>query len=261
MVGAGPAGLELAALLAERGHEVTVWEQGDAIGGQMRTAAKVPENRAYSDFLDFQERRLQQLGVTLACGKTATADSILAFGADVVALATGATPRDPEIVGVDQPFVMQGREVMAGRATTGDRVVLIAMEDHMQPLTVASYLAEQGKQVRIIYQTPGIAPLVGKYSIGAPLAKLTAKGVEVRVMERVVEITEDRLVTRNVYSGAEAEVTDFDSVVLACGGRAEDRLFHELQGRIPELHILGDAYAPRRIWHATRQARALALTI
>ncbi len=261
VVGAGPAGLELAALLAERGHEVTVWEQGDAIGGQMRTAANVPENRAYSDFLDFQERRLQRLGVTLACGTTATADTIQAFGADVVALATGATPRDPEIIGGDQPFVVQGREVMAGRAAAGDRVVLIAMEDHMQPLTVASYLAEQGKQVRIIYQTPGIAPLVGKYSIGAPLAKLSAKGVEVRVMERVVEITEDRLVTRNVYSGAEREVTDFDSVVLACGGRAEDRLFHELQGRIPELHILGDAYAPRRIWHATRQARALALTI
>ncbi len=261
VVGAGPAGLELSALLAERGHEVTVWEQGNAIGGQMRTAANVPENSAYADFLDFQERRLQQLGVTLACGTTATADNILAFGADVVALATGAKPRDPEIIGGDQPFVVQGREVMAGNATTGDRVVVIAMEDHMQPLSIASYLAEQGKQVRIIYQTPGIAPLVGKYSIGAPLARLTARGVQVRVMERVVEIAENRLATRNVYSGAEAEVTEFDNVVLACGGHADNRLYHELEGRVPQLHILGDAYAPRRIWHATRQAHALALTI
>lgn len=261
VVGAGPAGLELSALLAERGYQVTVWEQGEAIGGQMRIASNVPENRTYADFLDFQERRLQQLGVTLTCGKTATADEIVAFGADVVALATGAAPRDPEIAGGDLPFVMQGRDVMAGKARPGDRVVVIAMEDHMQPLTIASYLVEQGKQVRIIYQTPGIAPLVGKYSIGAPMARLTAHDVQVRVMERVVEIAEDRLATRNVYSGAEAEVTEFDSVVLACGGRAESTLFDELQGRVPELHILGDAYAPRRIWHATRQAHALALTI
>ncbi len=62
-------------------------------------------------------------------------------------------------------------------AETGERVAVIAREDHMQPLTIAGALVDQGKQVQLIYQTPAVAPLVGKYSIGAPLAKFAAGGV------------------------------------------------------------------------------------
>ena len=68
--------------------------------------------------------------------------------------------------------------------------------------------------------------------------------------------------TANVYSGAAGEITDFDSVVLACGGTSDSGLYQQLKDRADDLHIdlhvLGDAYAPRRIWFATRQAYALA---
>ena len=101
----------------------------------------------------------------MTLGKTGTADDVASFGADVVAVATGATSRQPEIEGVHLPFVVDGRDVMTGAVETGDRVVIIAMEDHMQPLTIASYLTGQRKKVQLIYQTPGVAPLVGKYSI------------------------------------------------------------------------------------------------
>lgn len=261
VVGGGPAGLELAALLAERGHQVTLWERDAALGGQMRIAAAVPENKAFDDFLVFQTGRLRRLGVDVVLNKPATADNVVAFGADVVAVATGAASRRSDAEGAHLPFVFDGREVMSGKATVGKRVAVIAMEDHMQPLTIASFLAGQGKQVQLIYQTPGVAPLVGKYSIGAPLARITAAGAKVRVMERVVAIEQGRLRTRNVYSGAEGEVTDFDSVVMACGGTSENSLFKELQGKVASLHILGDAYAPRRIWFATRQAYALAKVV
>src|SRR5690606_40024839 len=97
------------------------------------------------------------------------------------------------------------------------------MEDHMQPLTVAGHLADLGRQVTVLYPTPAIAPLVGRYSIGAPLAKLSAAGARIEVTERVARIEPDRVVSRNVYSGVEREHTGYDSVVLACGGEAEDR--------------------------------------
>ncbi|MOA32974.1 hypothetical protein D3C78_1542320 [compost metagenome] len=99
---------------------------------------------------------------------------------------------------------------------------------------------------------------MGKYSIGAPLAKLSAAGARVRVMERIVSIQPGMLVTRNIYSGSERIIRDFDHLVLACGGSAENSLYHALKGRVPSLHLLGDAYAPRRISFATRQAYELA---
>jgi 2,4-dienoyl-CoA reductase-like NADH-dependent reductase (Old Yellow Enzyme family)/thioredoxin reductase len=261
VVGAGPAGMEAAALLREKGHRVTLWEREGTLGGQMQAAARARENQSYIDFIAFQQRRLNKLGVEVCLNRAATVESILAAQADVVVLATGAQPRRPEIHGIELPFVLEGRDVMLGRKTAGERVVLLAMEDHMQPLTIASFLADQGKRVRMVYQTPAIAPLVGKYSIGASMAKLSRAGVEVRVMEKVERIEVGRVLTRNVYSGMESELRDFDSVVLACGGVADDGLYRSLKVHLPEVHVLGDAYAPRRISFATRQAYNLAKVI
>jgi 2,4-dienoyl-CoA reductase-like NADH-dependent reductase (Old Yellow Enzyme family)/thioredoxin reductase len=258
VAGAGPAGLELAASLAERGHRVSLWEREDEIGGQMRVAARAAENAAYADFLAFQERRLAELGVDVKLGHEAVADAVADAGFDVVAVATGARARRPPIPGVDQPFVVEGREVMLGRAQVGRKVLVVAMEDHMQPLTIAGHLTDLGRDVTVLYQTPAIAPLVGRYSIGAPLAKLSAAGARVEVMERVAGIEPGHVVSRNVYSGAERVHAGYDSVVLACGGEADAALHTALRGRVPELHVLGDAYAPRRISFATRQAYELA---
>lgn len=258
VVGAGPAGMESAALLAERGHNVTLWERDTALGGQMRVAAQAQENQSYHHFLGYQARRLQQLGVQICLQQEATADKVAAGGFEVVVVATGAAARRPDIPGIEQPLVLEGRDVMMGRVKPGKRVVVLAMEDHMQPLTIAGYLTDQGCDVQVIYPTPSIAPLIGKYSIGAPLAKLTAAGARVRVMERVVGIQPGELVTHNIYSGSESVITDFDNLVLACGGSAENSLYYALKDRVAELHLLGDAYAPRRISFATRQAYELA---
>ena len=260
VIGAGPAGLESAALLAERGHKVCVWEREHVLGGQMHVAAQATENRAYHDFLAFQARRLSTLGVEVRLGVEASAPDVLAQSFDSVIVATGATARKPLIEGIDSPCVLEGRDVLLGRVTPGKRVVVVAMEDHMQPLTIAGFLTDLGCHVELLYPTPSIAPLIGKYSIGAPLAKLSAAGAVVRVMERVVQITPTTLTTHNIYSGHERVISDFDNVVLACGGTAENTLYHALKSHV-DVHLLGDAYAPRRISFATRQAYDLAKLI
>jgi 2,4-dienoyl-CoA reductase-like NADH-dependent reductase (Old Yellow Enzyme family) len=261
VAGGGPAGMELAALLAERGHEVQLWEREAELGGQLRSAGRARENAAYRDFAAFQESRLERLGVDVRLKTVATAEAVRTAGVDVVAVATGAAPRRPEIPGVDLPFVVEGRDVLLGTTAVGGRVAVIAMEDHMQPLTIAGHIAEQGADVLVLYPTPAVAPLVGKYSIGAPLAKLTAAGGQVRVMERVVAIEPGLVRTRNVYSGADSVHDGVDHVVLACGGMAESALYTALHGTMDEVHVLGDAYAPRRISFATRQAYELARRI
>lgn len=260
VAGGGPAGLELAALLAGRGHRVALWEREGQLGGQLRIAARARENAAYSDFIRFQERRLAALGVDVRCDHEATAEEVLTAGFDVVAAATGARPRRPAIEGIDGPDVVEGRDVLLGGARTGQRVVVVAMEDHQQPLTVAGHLAAEGREVTVLYPTAAIAPLVGKYSIGAPLARLAAAGARVEVLQRVVRIEPGRVVAADPYSGVRREHTGVDTVVLACGGESETSLYDDLRGRL-EVHLLGDAYAPRRISYATRQAYELAARI
>ncbi|GAA3742302.1 2,4-dienoyl-CoA reductase-like NADH-dependent reductase (Old Yellow Enzyme family)/thioredoxin reductase [Spinactinospora alkalitolerans] len=264
VVGGGPAGMELSGLLAERGHAVTLWERGPALGGQMLVAGLARENAAYRDFVAWQEGRLQRAGVAVELGREATQRGVAEFGADVVAVATGSVPRAPEIPGARLPFVVEARDVLTGAARVGRRAVVVAMEDHMQPLTVAGFLADRGHRVHLIHPTPGPAPLVGKYTIGSALGALSTAGAEFTPMSRVVGIEPGRVRTRNVYSDVEGEVTGFDSVVIAAGGVADDGLHRELKSTGAggaDVHVLGDAYAPRRITFATRQAHALAALV
>ncbi|MEC7762027.1 MAG: FAD-dependent oxidoreductase [Pseudomonadota bacterium] len=254
VIGGGPAGMEAAAIAAERGHTVTLWDRAPALGGLLRVAGAVPENAQYLAFIDHQTARLKAAGVTLNLGREATADTILAGTPDTVLLATGTRPRGHDAPGADSDFVVEGREVMAGTAKVGKNVVVIAREDHMEPLTITSHLLEQGCTVRVIYQTPSIAPNVGKYSIGGILGKLTGMGARFTVMTRVAAFAPDRLTLRDVYSGVESEMTDFDTVVLACGGTPDAGLYDALLGKVDDLRIFGDAYVPNRMLHATRQA-------
>ncbi|MDF3904330.1 FAD-dependent oxidoreductase [Paracoccus sp. AS002] len=259
VVGAGPAGMEAAAVAAERGHAVVLLERAGAPGGQMRLAAAVPENRQFLAYIDRQHGRLRAAGVDIRLGTEADPRAIMALSPDVLLLATGSRPRRHAVPGAELPFVIEGRDLLAGRAQVGRRALVVAREDHMQPLTVASALVERGVHVRLLYQTPAVAPLVGKYSIGAIMARLTAAGAELRVMERVTAIAPGRVATRNVYSGAEALHEGFDSVVLACGAEPETALAEAMQaqGVIAPL-LLGDAYVPGRILAATREAYEIA---
>lgn len=128
----------------------------------------------------------------------------------------------------------------------------------MPPLALADHLSSKGHEVTVVYGTNGPAQLLGRYIIGGILGRLSDQGVHFRFMEEVTKIQPGSVTTRNVYSGKEQTVNEIDSVVLACGGVSNSSLFEELTESLDEVHILGDAYAPRRLVFATRQAFALA---
>ncbi|RBY83688.1 NADH:flavin oxidoreductase [Geodermatophilus sp. TF02-6] len=258
VVGGGPAGMELAALAAEGGLSVTLLEAEDELGGQLRYVVRAPRHEGYTQYLDWQRRRLTALAVDVRTGCRATAGDVRALGPDVVAVATGAGPRTPAIDGVTAGHVHDVRDVLAGRAAPGRRVAVVAQDDHVAPLSVADSLAERGCEVTVVYATAQPAPLLGRYIVGAILGRLDARDVRFRFMEEVVGIGRTTITTRNVYSGVVRTVGEFDSVVLACGSVSDSGLYDELAPELPEVHVLGDAYAPRRLVFATRQAHALA---
>lgn len=258
VVGGGPAGMELAVTARERGHEVELWERGAALGGQMALAARLPTQEVFNDYIAFQQRRLAALGVTVRLNREATATDVLAVGADVVAIATGATARRPDIPGVHGQMVHDAWQIVRGEVTSGQRVAIIAQDDHVVPLSLADYLSSRGYAVTLIYSTNGRAVLLSRYFLGAILARLSLAKVEIVAMEEVIDINLPTVTTRNIYSLSQRQRREFDSVALACGGVSENRLHAELPGKVPALHVLGDAYAPRRTVFATGQGYQLA---
>jgi pyruvate/2-oxoglutarate dehydrogenase complex dihydrolipoamide dehydrogenase (E3) component len=260
VVGGGPAGTEFAAQMAQRGHAVELWERSGELGGQLTAAARLPLNAQYAKWISWQQATLARLGVTVHLGRTADVENVLDASADVVAVATGARARRPDVPGADLPHVATASDVAAAMVALGARVLVISEDDRLAPLAVADYLAGAGHQVSVAYQSTAPSPLVGKYTIGAVLARLDAARVELLPMTRLVEVRAGAVTLANVYSGRRWDADGFDSVVLACGSVPVADLYESLLDHHPNVHILGDAFAPRRMVFATRQAYALART-
>ncbi len=138
--------------------------------------------------------------------------------------------------------------------------MVISEDDRLAPLAIADQLASDGHEVTVVHQTLAPSPLVGKYTIGAVMARLDGAGVTMVAAARLVAVEEGTLTLAHCFSGRRWTVDGVDSVVLACGAIPIDDLYHALRSRHPAVHLLGDAFAPRRMVFATRQAYELART-
>ncbi len=123
VVGAGPAGLACATTLAERGHEVTLFEAGGQIGGQFNLARRIPGKEEFAETLRYFANKLKSTGVSLKLDTRAGAAELKGF--DHVVLATGIVPRTPAIPGVDHAKAMSYVELIEGRRQAGRRVAIV----------------------------------------------------------------------------------------------------------------------------------------
>ena len=253
VVGGGPAGLETAALASERGHDVTLWEREPVLGGQLAIAAHAPAHGAFAAFIVQQARRLG--GATVELGREANADDVVAFGADVVVIATGAAPRVPDVPGAELAVgvrdVLMGAEV--GRAGGADRRAPTTPSRCSGPTSspragrrYASSTRDRSSR-RWSASTASAATWRGCSRPAWNSSRCSGWSGSSRAPP-----------ARSTSTPARRWSTRPTRVVLAYGGHARTELHAALEGRVDELHILGDAWAPRRLTIATRQAWELA---
>jgi len=125
VVGAGPAGMSAAAVAAECGHAVTLFDSSDRLGGQFKVAMQVPGKEEFVQTLRYFTRRLEQAGVTIQLQQRVTRAQLTAKSFDEVILATGIVPRTPAIPGVDHAKVVGYLDVLQRKVTIGKRVAII----------------------------------------------------------------------------------------------------------------------------------------
>ena len=142
VVGAGPAGLAAATVLAERGHDVQLFEASGAIGGQFNLAKRIPGKEEFHETLRYYARRIAATGVRLHLNTRVTADTLARIAVDEVVLATGVTPRDPRIPGQEHAKVLSYVDVLLHRRPVGRRVAVVGAGGI--GFDVAEYLVHAG---------------------------------------------------------------------------------------------------------------------
>lgn len=125
VVGAGPAGLAASTIAAERGHDVTLFDAGNEIGGQFNVAKLIPGKEEFYETLRYFGQMIKKTGVKLELGKRVSADDLAGKGYDEIILATGIAPRTPDIPGIESDKVISYLDALLKRKPVGKRVAIV----------------------------------------------------------------------------------------------------------------------------------------
>lgn len=270
VVGAGPAGLACAVSAAERGHQVTLFDAASEIGGQLNVARKVPGKQEFDETLRYFRHQLDAHGVDVRLDTWITPGDLTGF--DEVVVATGVTPRTPEIPGIDHPRVVGYLDVLRDGAPVGERVAVLGAGGI--GFDVAEFLTDSGDKasedpetyfrawgVDTDYAAPGglaapsrpVTPrsvhlLQRKASkVGAGLGKTTGwihrTELKHRGVTMVPGVRYDRVDDAGLHItvGEESRVLEVDTVVLCTGQEPRRDLYDELIAAGHSAHLIGGA--------------------
>ncbi len=252
VVGGGPAGCKAAEMLAEKGHEVILFEKTDSLGGQLLLAAKSPYGHEFESIPAYFNSVLPKRGVQIKFNDQATPEKILALNPDAVIIATGASPLIPQIPGVEKAIT--AFDVLLG-AETGEKVVVIGGGG--VGCSAAAKLAEDGKDVSIVEMLEKIGMDIGISTRWNVLLFLNQKGVKMLTKTKAVEIMDDGVV---VESNGKIK-TISGNPVLAVGTKPNNGLYEALKDKVPEVYRIGDCECPDKALGAIHAAAELALKI
>jgi 2,4-dienoyl-CoA reductase (NADPH2) len=274
VVGAGPAGLSAATVAAECGHQVTLFDSSDSVGGQFKIAMQIPGKEEFTETIRYFARKLELTGVDVRLGQRVTREQLLAGGYDDVIVATGIKVRMPPIEGIKHPKVLSYIDVVQNKAPVGKRVAIIGAggigfdvgeyllhnPSHPLPVPVADWCGEWGvdlnatgsgglvkpeaaEPVRQIFlmqrKTSKLGAGLGKTSGWVHRATLNRNGVVMMAGVQYDKIDDQGI---HVTVGGEARLIPVDNVVICAGQDSLTELMPaEGTSGGPRFHKIGGA--------------------
>lgn len=274
VIGSGPAGLSFSTTAAARGHEVTMFEQSDTIGGQLNLANQIPGKEEFNETIRYYKKQLELCGVHLHLKLKVTTGQLLQGKFDEVVLAAGVLPRKPDIEGIDHPAVLNYVDVLLHKREVGQRAAIVGASgigfDVAQFLTHPAgsssldrdaFLEEWG--VDRYYRMPG--GLMGKLpqalssgrrvyllqrktgKMGASLGKTTGwihrhtlKQRNVTMINAVTynKIDDDGL---HITLKGKPQIIEVDTIVICAGQESNRELKEGLESAGMTVHLIGGA--------------------
>ncbi|WP_019028833.1 FAD-dependent oxidoreductase [Colwellia piezophila] len=272
VVGAGPAGLAFATYAAEKGHKVTLIDKGAEIGGQFNLAKQVPGKEEFFETLRYFTKQLARLKVTIKLNTLATVEDLVAF--DEVIIATGITPRTPDIVGINHEKVVSYVDVLNKSKIIGKSVALIGAGGI--GFDVAEYLSHQGESPALnkaLFADEWGIDLTNSGNGGLSPAKITPSPREIYLLQRkaskvganlgkttgwihraslkhkkvtmIANVEYDKVDDAGLHIKVDGmpQLLEVDHVVLCAGQQPNKSLYHQLNDSNfnKPVHIIGGA--------------------
>ena len=295
VIGAGPAGLSFATYAADRGHQVTIFDAANQIGGQFNIAKTIPGKEEFYETLRYFKRQIElKPNIKLQLNHTATFEELNDSEFDEFVVATGVTPRSLDIPGVDHPKVLSYIEVLKDRVPVGKRVAIIGAGGI--GFDTAEYLTHSGESSSLnaekFYDEWGIdtsyahvgglkEPVVEQSereiyllqrkakSVGAGLGKTTGwihrTGLKNRNVNMIPGVSYEKIDDAGLHISVDgqAKVLDVDHVVICAGQESFTAMYEQLQQAGKSVHLIGGAKEAGELdaKRAIRQGAELAAVI
>lgn len=258
VVGGGPGGLKAAAVAAERGHRVTLYEAARRVGGQVLLAQRLPGRAEFGGAATNLAGEAERAGVRIRTGVRVDAALVRREQPEVVIVATGARPRRPPLELVGDPPVLDAWQVLGGAEVPLGRVVVADWRCDWIGLGLAELLSRGGRRVTLGVDGYMAGQRLQQYVRDVMLAAASRAGVDILPTVRLFGYDGRAVYFQHVLTGEAVIVDDVAALVIAQGHEPVTDLLDALEGYPGEVHAIGDCLAPRTVEEAVLEGLRVA---
>lgn len=257
VVGGGPAGLESAYIAALRGHRVTLFEQENRLGGQFHLAAQAPYKEEFIDVIRHLSLMADRAGVDVHLGVRITPQMVLSAHPDVIIIATGGVPLTIPFPGLDETHWLLASDLLE-RAAQVETSTAFVIGGGLVGLEVADLLASEGKLVTVVEMLSEVGVDMDALAKAMLLGRLKKQDVAIHTHTRVTGLTKNEVLAQQ---DGNTICFPIETVIMAVGVRPNRELAGVLEYSGLEIHVIGDAYQPRKALEAIWEGFEVGLMI